>query len=603
MRRAVVGSGAASAVIRSAPTSAVRLDSSARRGLFAGAARLTVSPSAVAPSAAASAGAASAVVPSAVIPTIAVPADAAGAGGVASAVVPPAAASPVNLAAADSEAARLGVEIGRGTGDGAAHGAGRAFALLTGERLAGATARAAPSAAPAAKPAVAPRAVTANAFLPPAAVPAAGESGFQPPLPPLPPAGGQPLPPDPAKQAKRMMLGTAVMKGGMESVTLGVPLLALTAFGGATMVAALVVAYGLAQAAAAGLAGTLAERFTARKVLAGSVLAQAGLVAAIVALGTAGALTAATLLPLYLLVGGAVGVAETTRHAIPALILGQDGAALSRYNARLHIYYQVAGVSGALAAGFLIATAGPIISLVLQPPLYAAAAWFFWRVRHAKPGDDGPLAFTRPSAAKVLMSHIRDYIADARAGARLVLGDRRLKWIAVAAVLPQIAHRVFEGLLIPVFAKGVLGRPEASAWLLTASNAGELVGAAVLLRLASHVKGPSRWVALAAAGLTLIGTLALTKSLALLLPLVLVSSLTWSAGDISLRSEVQRRVEAKDQPRALSFLFAAYVLGSAAASFALGAFLDWMGVAVALAWVAGAMVLLAAGVWHASRKL
>lgn len=417
------------------------------------------------------------------------------------------------------------------------------------------------------------------------------------PLPSLSPSTPRAPNPDAEKNVRRMMIGTSVLKSGMETVTLSIPLLALTALGGASMVAALVVVYGISQAVFAGAAGSLSDRFPARKVLAGAIIAQAVLVAAIVSLGAAGALSAATMLPLYVLIGGAVGIAETTRHSIPALILGQDTEALNRYNARLHIAYQVAGVGGALAAGALIAFAGPLWSLLLQPPAYLLASYLFLRVNHGRPVD------LAPAAKGSLWGKIKEYGVDVVAGARIIIADERLRWVGLAFVLPQIAHRVFESLLIPVFAKTVLESPQSSAWLLTASNLGELLGAVVLLKLASRFKGPAVWVKYGALGLLLIWALASTTSLPILLPLILVSSLTWAASDLTLRSDVQASVSEKDQPRAQSFLFSAYVLGSAAASFALAGAIDALGVGPALIWISAGITALALAVFLASRRL
>jgi MFS family permease len=415
---------------------------------------------------------------------------------------------------------------------------------------------------------------------------------------PLPPSTPRaPNNPESARSVRRMMLGTAAMKSGMETVTLSVPLLALTALGGASVVAALVVAYGVSQAVFAGAAGSLADRFSARKVLAGAVVAQAALVGVVVALGAFHALGVATLLPLYILIGGAVGIAETTRHSIPALILGQDGDALNKYNARLHIAYESAGVAGALAAGALIAFAGPLWSLLIQPPAYLLAAYFFLRVRHARPAGV-PLA-----ASGSAWSKVKAYAADVAAGAKLVLGDGRLRWVALAFVLPQIVHRVFENLLIPVFAKTILHAPQSSAWLLTASNLGELVGAVLLLNFAARFKGPTAWVKYGALGLLLIWALASTTALPVLLPLILVSSLSWAASDLSLRSEIQRTIPEKDQPRALSFLYGAFVLGSAAVSFGLGGFMDYLGMGPALYWICGGISALALAVFLAARRI
>lgn len=414
--------------------------------------------------------------------------------------------------------------------------------------------------------------------------------------PALPPS--TPRAPDPkaARNVRRMMIGTSVMKSGMETITLSVPLLALTAFGGISAVAGLVVIYGLSQAVFAAMAGGLADRFSASKVLAGAVVAQAVLVATLVGVGAAGLLSMGTLIPLYLLIGGVTGVIETTRHSIPTLLLGQEEAALKKYNAKLHISYEVAGVAGALTAGALIGFLGPLWSLIIQPPAYLLAAWFFWRVKH-------PLPAGTSAVASGVGARIRAYFSDIKAGTKIVLGDKRMRWVGLAFVLPQIVHRVFENLLIPVFAKKVLENPSASAWLLTASNMGELLGAVLLLKFASRFKGPSAWVKYGALGLLLIWTLASTTALPILLPLILVSSLSWAASDLSLRSEVQGTVAEKDQPRALSFLYGAFVIGSSLLSLALGGLLDAMPTASALVWICGLFSALAVAVFFASRRL
>jgi hypothetical protein len=403
--------------------------------------------------------------------------------------------------------------------------------------------------------------------------------------------------PEVTRKVKRMMLATSVMKAGTETVTLGVPLLILTSFGGATLVAAMVVGYGLTRAAfGAGVEG-LTRRWSARRVLAGAVTAQAALVTVILGLGAAGMLSVGTLFPLYLLIGGTVGVIETSRRVIPALLLGRDDTVLSKYNARLHIWYEVAGVTGALSAGALIAFAGPLWALLIQPPAYLLAAWLFFGVKHAKPEPE-PGAGTGGS----VLAKVKRYLADIRESGKLVLGDARLRWIALAFVFPHIVHRVFEGLLIPVFAKRVLEEPSFSAYLLTASNLGELVGAALLLKFAERVT-VSKWVKWGGLGLVLAWGMVFTHSLPLLLPVILLFSMTWAASDLSLLSAIQKHVKTSDTAGAIAFLNGAYVLGGAAASLLMGYFLDAMPLSQAVMWICAAFTALGAAVWYAGKKL
>lgn len=410
----------------------------------------------------------------------------------------------------------------------------------------------------------------------------------------------EPLDPEKAKRVRGMFAGTAAMKIGMETVTLSIPLLALQAMGGATLMAGLLIVYGIAQAAFAGGAASLIDRAPAPKVLAGAVVSQAALIAAIIALGATGLLTPMTLFPLYLLVGGAVGIAETARHSIPPLILGQDEEALSRYNARLHIFYETAGVIGALATAGLITFVGPLWALALQPPAYLLGGFLFWRVKLAERSTMNA-GFAMPSLAN-LRERLAEYVADMKAGARLVMKNDRLRWVAVAFVLPQIVHRILEGMLAPIFAKRVLMNPGAAGYLMTASNMGELLGAFLLLRYAAKIKAP-RWVKWGALAMLASWLMVFTHALPFVLPVILLMSMTWSASDLSLRSEVQSSLDEKDQPRATSFLYGSFVLGAAAASLGLGALFDLLPVTFALAGVFALFTALGVAVFHASRRL
>lgn len=409
------------------------------------------------------------------------------------------------------------------------------------------------------------------------------------------PKAGDPGEPERKKNVALMRAGTASFKLGMEVVKLGVPLYALQELGGATKVAMLAVSYGLAQAVFSSWAGALIDRFPASKVLAGAVRTQAALVGGLLLLGWTGLLTPWVLLPIYGLVGATVGIAETTRKTLPPMILGQDNEALNRYNGSLHAYYEVAGVAGAISAGLLIGLLGPLNAMILQPPAFLLGGWLFARVRHSfekKSGEGGTLG-----------AKVKSYFGDLKAGVRTIASSVALRWLALAMVLPQIVHRVFEDLMLPVFAKKVLEAPTNSAWMLASSNLGELVGAIVLLKLAERFKGPHLWVKWSAMGLLAAWALSMTTSLPILLPIILVFSASWAASDLSLLSELQSRVAEKELPRALSVLFAATVIAGMLISLALGRFMDAVPLSTAFLAVNAAFTGLAALVWLASRKL
>jgi len=365
----------------------------------------------------------------------------------------------------------------------------------------------------------------------------------------------------------------------------------------------------MAQAVFSSLTGELTDRFPASRVLSVAVASQAVLVAAAFGAMALG-LSPWLLHPFYGLIGGAVGVAETARRIIPPLLLQRDPAALKAYNARLHIYYEIAGVSGALLAGLLLWLAGPTNALLLPPLPYLISGLVFWRVVHASESPERPEPRGRGiSLGGMLLERVKDYGRDLWIGARTVLGERRFRWIAAAMILPQIAHRILENLLIPVYANGILRHGALSSVLLTASNLGELLGAWLLLRKAEQVQEPSVWVRWSVPGLMGIWALALAAGLplalglALLVPSFVVLSLTWAASDLSLLTDLQHRLGERERARAFSFLYGVFIVSVTFGSLGIGRFLDAVPLASAFLWIPVVSTLLAGLLWLASRLL
>ncbi|MBI5201416.1 MAG: MFS transporter [Elusimicrobia bacterium] len=411
-----------------------------------------------------------------------------------------------------------------------------------------------------------------------------------------------PQPPQSTKKSVRwMQAGTALWKFGIDPVTVAVHLIALQALGGATQVAWLVIFYGTSQMIATSLAAGFTDRHPAAKVAAGAALTQAGLVAAVLGLSALGWVSSSTLFPLYAALGAATGVLETARRVVPALVLGKDEQALKQYNGSLHMFYETAGVSGALLAGAVILKFGAAAALWLQPIAALGAAYAFSRVSHAF--EPAATAAPSGSARERIAAAIKGSAEDLRIGAKAILGDPRLRWFTLVMVLPAVVHRVFENVLLPVFAKQVLEMPAASAWLLGSSNLGELIGAAVLLRFAATSKGPFAWLRLAAVGLLGIWALSATSSLPLLFTLIFLSSLTWAASDLSLLSFLQSVLPEKTQPRALGFLVGLTTLVSTVAALSLGKALDGIGAAAGIVGANAAFTILAVALYFAAKRL
>lgn len=421
------------------------------------------------------------------------------------------------------------------------------------------------------------------------------ESGLSARPSPVPTPGSELLPEEKKRSARWMVFGTAAFKVGMEAVRLSVPLIALATLGGATHVAALVALYSIAQIGFSTLVGSLADRYPASRVLAGAIAAQCAVIGAAVALDWAGLFTPWLLYPVYALFGGGVGIVETSRKSIAALLVGQDEELLKRYNARVHVFYEIAGVAGAIAAGLLLAAFNPMAALLIQPPAYLLAALAFWRVRHAEPRTRG----SGPPASSKLHAWWQDVLR----GAKAVCGDPRLRWLAVAMVLPQIIHRVLEDILMPVFANGVLGQGALSTWMLAASDLGELIGAAALLRFAGRWPGAAPWLRAAALGLFAVWGFSCAGSLWALLPFIFLMTSTWAASNQTLLSSLQARLDKRDQPRSIAFLYGLFVVGAALASLGIGRFLDRVSLPVAFVWINIGLTAVAALLWIVSRKL
>jgi len=407
-----------------------------------------------------------------------------------------------------------------------------------------------------------------------------------------------PAPEDPEKKrnVRWVITGTFLQKLGMEVVSLGIPLLALQTLGGATHVAMLAIVYGVAQVAFTGWAGTMTDRTPASRVLARVVGLQALLIGALIGAGALGILSPWMLFPVFAAVGGMAGIGEAARRVIPTLVIGQNEAALKKYNSKVHIFYEVAGVAGALLAGLLIATVGPLYALLLNPPAYLLGALAFKKVRHAFTAK-----LVGPTTS--LWAKVKAYFADLKSGAKTIVGDSRYRWVAIAIVLPAVVHRVFENLMLPVFAQKVLEAPATSALMLTASNLGELVGAALLLKFAARFKGPFAWVRWSAFGLLAVWAMTMTTSLPILLPIMLAFSLTWAASDLSLWSYLQSKLPEDIQTRTSSFLVAAFITATIVTNLLLGRVMDLFPLSWAFIGINALFTVLALVVWRAAKKL
>ena len=97
------------------------------------------------------------------------------------------------------------------------------------------------------------------------------------------------------------------------------------------------------------------------------------------------------IIPIYCLTGIAYGMVEIIRRIIPRDIVGSDEEKLKRMDAIVHVFYEMAGVSGALTTGLvLIPRLGNNYAFIITPILFTLAfiVWFFINSHQGKTDDD-----------------------------------------------------------------------------------------------------------------------------------------------------------------------------------------------------------------------
>ncbi|MEK7746562.1 MAG: hypothetical protein AAB576_07850, partial [Elusimicrobiota bacterium] len=194
---------------------------------------------------------------------------------------------------------------------------------------------------------------------------------------------------------------------------------------------------------------------------------------------------------------------------------------------------------------------------------------------------------------------------DLKEGAGAVLSHRAFRWGMLALVLPMVLHRLLESLLIPVAAQTFLADPAKAAWIIGASNFGELLGAVFLARSIQSDKSPRTafWVKLMALGLLGLWSLFLGQGLALLLPLVAFSSLSWAASDLSLRGKIQAALPESVRGRSFAFISAVGFLSVLILSLGVGFLMDLAAHSAVFLAIGAAVTAMAVLMWQASRVL
>jgi hypothetical protein len=216
------------------------------------------------------------------------------------------------------------------------------------------------------------------------------------------------------------------------------------------------------------------------------------------------------IIPIYCITGVAFGMVELIRRIIPRDIVGAHPEKLQKMDALVHIFYEIAGVSGAFTTGLgLIPHLGNNYSFIITPICFTAAAfvWFFIdSFRLATDNDDmTPIDQNIESGYfKSLIKGFSLFIQSFFIGAKIIFTHRKFLWLWSCYALTLYAHRYLENGIAPQIAKRYLEQSEWSQIIVGASNFGELLGALFIFIFGNFIKTPLPWSRLDASILLLV---------------------------------------------------------------------------------------------------
>jgi hypothetical protein len=417
------------------------------------------------------------------------------------------------------------------------------------------------------------------------------------------------------------ILGIMFYKLGLEFFNGSITTLATDRFNAATTFTKLGAAQGVNQAAqcvGAILIAPLIKKWPTRSVLAGAIFLF-GLMTVILLIVDAatggklrpkGAKTPSygdwhpnLIFVVWTLAGIAYGMVELIRRVIPADIVGGDVGKLRRMDATVHIFYEIAGTSGAFSSSSAISRFGNNYSFFLTPVFFAVAGiiWLFISTLNFKSAKAIREELEAAGLAEVEGKHSNNYFVQIGLGAvgfaesiwvgsKLVLTNRRFIWLLPSYAIALYMHRFLESSLAPAFAKRVLGISAWSQIIVGGSNFGELLGAVAVLVLSDVVTTPIPWLRLDAVLLNLVWVLPTFAKRAThdvswawkIAGCFIPISFGWAAGDVSLAAYIQSSLsESRFQHKRVSslgavmaFLYSTYIVLNAVFSSVLGSVID-----------------------------
>lgn len=289
------------------------------------------------------------------------------------------------------------------------------------------------------------------------------------------------------------------------------------------------------------------------------------------------------IIPIFVFSGIPYGIIEMIRRVIPQQICGNDENKLKKFDAIVHVNYEVAGTVGAFFSAYISLINGKAYAAIITPPLYCIAG-FFWYFLILPP----PLLLTKmpekfsgglATFAFELREAFSGFFASLYYGAKIVLLDRRFTWLFFGYTIPLVMHRYIENGVASTFAKLELKESAYASFIVSGSNFGELCGAFFVffnLQLLVTPLPMVRWDALVLNFTWLYYNAINVESIhadpadiaGVMAAIMCLISAGWAAGDVSMAAYIQSKIPTlrietnTTNPLAavMSFLYTSYIV-------------------------------------------
>ncbi|CAF1374377.1 unnamed protein product [Adineta steineri] len=303
------------------------------------------------------------------------------------------------------------------------------------------------------------------------------------------------------------------------------------------------------------------------------------------------------IIPIYCLTGIAYGMVELIRRIIPQDIVGSDEEKLKRMDAFVHIFYEMAGVSGAFMTGLvLIPRLGNNYAFIITPILFTLSSivWFFLHLTGDKTNisnDDIP-GGNENKKTNYFKAIIKGFILFGQSvylGGKIIFQNRKYFWLFPCYSLQLYVHRYIENGIAPQIAKRYLNNSEWSQIIVGGSNFGELLGAIAVFFLTKKIRSPIFWLRLDCILLLIVWYIpfynpsSVSIKHAWLIALLFLPFGFGSAGDdVSLNAHIQSvlsKPELKNKDisslgSVMAFLYSSYIILYAILNPLLGKYID-----------------------------